>query len=286
MENILIQPSEAYELIDTGNGLRLERFGVHTVVRPDPSVLWEPTSPGHPAWINPDMQFDDMLEARWRFRKAEFAEGWEVAVAGVKAQIKPTPFRHMGIFPEQEATWQWLTKRIKQHGGKTRVLNLFGYTGLSSIIAAKAGAQVTHVDAAKGTVFWASENARRSGLENQGIRWIVEDVLKFVQREVRRGAHYDIIVMDPPVFGRGSKGEIWRLEKDLRDLFDGVRALLGSKPTGVLLNFYATPVYPEAIARLMREVLSPVCGELELVSLCLVESESKKLLQTGYTVRS
>ncbi len=286
MNTLIVAPSEAYELIDSGNGLRLERFGQHTVVRPDPSVLWKPTTPSHPAWINPDLTFMDVDGERWRLRKPEYEKGWEVVFEGAKAMVKPTPFRHVGVFPEQAANWEWIKGSVRKvKGAKPKVLNLFGYTGVSSIVAAKAGALVTHVDSSKGTVFWASDNAKRSGI-TEGIRWIVDDVQKFVSRELRRGAKYDLIIMDPPVFGRGAKGEIWRIEDDLAQLLSDVRQLLSPEPIGLVLNFYATALYPEAIARLAEQAMQGMAGELRLYSLCLSESESGKLLQSGYTLRS
>jgi 23S rRNA (cytosine1962-C5)-methyltransferase len=261
MQNLIIPPTEGYELIDSGNGLRLERFGTRTVVRPDPSVLWAPTTPQHPAWINPDARFMDVDGDRWKLRKGELAEGWDIAFGRMKAHVKLTPFRHVGIFPEQAPNWDWIQERCKRAvrtGSKIKVLNLFGYTGMASIAAALSGAMVTHVDASKSSVYWASENAKASGLTD-AIRWIVEDVQKFVAREIRRGAKYDLIIMDPPVFGRGTKGEIWRLEQDLPGLLNQVSKLVSNEFSGFLLNTYATP---------------------------LEESESKKLLQSGYAVRS
>lgn len=285
MNNIVIKPSEGYELLDSGNRLRLERFGTHTVVRPETAALWQPTNPQHPAWVNPDAHFVDDDRDRWRLRKPELADGWEVNFEKVRVLVKPTPFRHLGVFPEQADSWRWLRSKVQSAGGHPKVLNLFGYTGAASIVAAQAGALVTHVDASKGTVHWASENAKRSGVQD-GIRWIVDDVAKFVAREVRRGAKYDLIVMDPPVFGRGTKGEIWRLEEDLGPLLKSASQLLKPQPLGFLLNFYATALYPEAIARLAEQALGQAVGKLELSSLCLEESESKKLLQSGYCLRS
>jgi 23S rRNA (cytosine1962-C5)-methyltransferase len=286
MQTITIPPSEGYELLDSGNGQRLERFGAFTVVRPDPAVLWKPSFPQNQAWINPDLIFDEAAESHWRHRTGKTHDGWEVSFEAMKLLIRPTSFRHVGVFPEQADNWEWIGKRLKGVKKPVRVLNLFGYTGGASIAAALAGAQVTHVDAAKGTVHWASENARRSGLGDAGIRWIVEDARKFVQREVRRGATYDLIVLDPPVFGRGTKGEVWRLEDSLVPLIDDIRQLLSATNLGVVCNMYATPIYPHALARGIEQTLAGAAGELELSCLMLEESESKRLLQSGYTLRS
>lgn len=285
MNTQLIKPSEAYELIDTGNGLRLERFGQHTVVRPDPNILWKPSNPQHPAWVNPDAHFVDTEKERWRLRKPELANGWEVTFCGAKVLVKPTAFRHVGVFPEQADNWEWLKSKITKAGGKPKVLNLFGYTGVASIVAARAGALVTHVDASKSTVYWASDNAKRSGVSD-GIRWIVDDVQKFVAREVRRGAKYDLIVMDPPVFGRGAKGEIWRLEEDLPELVAQVSHLLTDQPLGFLLNFYATAIYPQSVGRIAEQALGKHGKNLAIYSLNLEESDSGKSIQSGYSLRS
>jgi len=284
MEQIIVQPTEAYELIDTGRGLRLERFGQHTVVRPEPTALWEPTTPDHPAWINPELYFDDDLPDRWRVQSDKLLAGWPVAFENVKLLVKPTPFRHLGVFPEQVANWDWMCERL---GGatKARVLNLFGYTGGASIAAAKEGAVVTHVDAAGGTVRWASENARLSGLQDKGIQWIVDDATAFVRRESRRGRQYDFIVLDPPVFGRGNKGQVWRLEEDLSVLLKELSHILAAEPRGLILNFYATSLYPEAITRLAQSCLGSHFKHFTLSSLSLMESESRKPLQTGYCLR-
>lgn len=286
MVSIITPPTEGYELIDTGNGLRLERFGQHTVVRPDSSVLWKPTNPQHPAWINPDARFAEEAEGHWVLRKPGLREGWEARFGAARVLVKPTAFRHVGVFPEQAANWDWLEGRIQDTKKPVKVLNLFGYTGIASVVAAAAGAQVTHVDASKGTVFWASENARRSGLGEKGIRWIVDDVQKFVARELRRGTSYDLIIMDPPVFGRGSKGEIWRLEDNLAELLGAVQRLFTKEPLGFLLNFYATPLYPEALLRLVQDTVGTVVPGCALASLCVTESESKKPFQCGFSVRS
>jgi 23S rRNA (cytosine1962-C5)-methyltransferase len=286
MQHIIIPPSEGYELIDSGNGHRLERIGQVSCIRPEPNVLWEPFSSSHPAWANPDIKFIDKKDEPWQYRKDQFRGGWEVRFpGGIQLLVKPTPFRHLGVFPEQAANWQWIQDSVKKKPG-ARGLNLFGYTGGASIAAAKAGAVVTHVDASKGTVYWASENARRSACKEESIRWIVDDAMKFIRREQRRGHTYDLIIMDPPVFGRGTKGEIWRLEEDLGELLEVAAALLTKEPLGFLLNFYATSLYPESIARLVRDTVGDRFSHHDLLALCLQESESKKVLQSGFCVRS
>lgn len=284
MEQILVRPSEAYELIDSGNGLRLERLGQHTIVRPEPTALWQPTTPNHPAWINPNLRFDNDAPDRWHTTSPDLLKGWPVLFEHVKLLVKPTPFRHLGVFPEQVANWEWI--RAQLTGKKDqRVLNLFGYTGGASIAAAQASAAVTHVDAAPGTVRWASDNARLSHLGDKGIQWIVDDAASFVRREVRRNRTYDLIILDPPVFGRGNKGQVWRLEEDLGPLLEDVAQLFTKQPRGLVINFYATALYPEALARLAEDALKAVFTRFTLSSLSLQESESKKPLQTGYCLR-
>jgi 23S rRNA (cytosine1962-C5)-methyltransferase len=280
MKTIITPAWADYELLQTGDGRRLERFGKHLVSRPETSVLWNVSDP-RPEWHETDAVFEGGEWVRDRV-----SEDWTVTYEGVTLRLRPTPFRHVGIFPEQAANWSWLRQKVAEivaKGRKPRVLNLFAYTGGASIAAALSGAEVTHVDASKGSVFWASENARLSGLSEKAIRWIVDDVPKFIAREVRRGATYDIILLDPPTFGRGSKGEIWRLADHLPALLEDVGALM-PEPKGLLLNFYATELYPESVLRLAQEHISGL--DLELATLSLAENDGKSLLQTGYLVRS
>jgi 23S rRNA (cytosine1962-C5)-methyltransferase len=279
METLSLSAWPDYELLDSG-------FGRHTVVRPDPNVLWEPSHPEHPAWKNPDARFVGPNSPSGWDVSAELAGGWEIAWKDLRFKVRPTPFRHMGLFPEQAAHWQWIEDVIKQavaQGKKPRCLNLFGYTGGASLAAAKAGATVCHVDASKGSVFWAKENAKLSGLPEDSIRWIVDDVRKFIRREARRGQQYDLILMDPPVFGRGPKGEIWRLEDEIQGLAIDTKAILSKDAVGVLVNAYATTLYPYSIMRVFEAALGRQCL---LGSLNIEESLSKKQLPTGYFLRS
>ena len=278
---------EDYELLDTGHGERLERFGSHTVVRPDPNVLWDASEPEHPSWQDPDARYVGTAEkSGWQVRDQRLLEGWVIGYGQAKMRVKPTPFRHMGLFPEQAAHWDWLSQTLQGAGGQPKVLNLFAYTGAASVVAALAGAEVCHLDASKGSVYQAKENAKLSGLPETAIRWIVDDALKFMQREVRRGNTYDLIMMDPPVFGRGPKGEIWRLEKGIADLAVAASQLFSEKPLGFLLNFYATSMYPDSIARVVRQALRKPFPELRLGSLLIAEKIAEKQLPTGFFVRS
>jgi len=279
IQQVITSGWEDYELLATGDGLRTERFGEHIITRAEPNVLWA----GGKASSHPAVAVFQAGE--WKVTHE--LKKWKVTWKECTFNLKLTPFRHVGIFPEQAANWQWLGTKISNaiaSGRTVRVLNLFAYTGGASMVSALAGAEVCHVDASKGVVQWASENARASGVPADRIRWIVDDVRKFVAREVKRGAKYDLILLDPPVFGRGTKGEVWRLEEDLASLLKSVAQLYSAEPLGFLLNFYATEVYPEAIARMAQQIMPSF--QLELAELCLSESKSEALFQTGYIVRA
>lgn len=273
-----------YELLDSGDGLRLERYGSFTIVRPDPNVIWKKSNPSSAFWKDPDLSFNPQLRRGEWEGNSELLKGWNIAYQGSNFCLHPTPFRHVGLFPEQASQWDWLQEKISSSKRKVRVLNLFAYTGGASIVAARAGAEVCHVDASKTSIFKAKDNAKLSELQDDAIRWIVDDADKFLKREVRRGNTYDIILMDPPVFGRGPKGEIWRLEEGLSDLVTSAKALFSENPIGFLLNFYATSLYPHSVLRLVEEIGLPF--EVELGALYLEQSSEKKLLQTGFFVRS
>jgi len=276
-----------YALLDSGEGRRLERFGKRLISRPDGNVLWSKTAPEK--WHNLAAEFKvGSSEKGWEYTDKEAEEGWTIAWKNCRFLVKPTPFRHMGLFPEQAVNWEWLREKIVENPDrKVRVLNLFAYTGAASVVAAKAGAQVCHVDASVGSIKWAQDNARASNLSETAIRWIADDVLKFLRREVRRGNHYDVIMLDPPVFGRGPKGEIFRLEERLEELLQLCNQLLSEKPLGFLLNFYATALYPESVARLATSILNKKFNKsLELASLCIEEEASDNLLPTGFLLRS
>ena len=286
MNELVVSGWDGYELIDSGDGRRLERYGSYTVVRPDPNVLWAPTDESNPLWQNADAEYvGGEKGSEWVVRRGEMKNGWILEWQEMKLRLQLTPFRHVGVFAEQESNWKWIQERITSSKKESpKVLNLFGYTGASSLVASLSGAQVTHVDASKGTTHWASENAQLSGCEN--IRWIVDDALKFAEREVRRGTKYDMIMLDPPVFGRGPKGEIWRLEDKIEPLLEAVRDLLSDEPIGLLINTYAASLYPESMLRLAESILKGKGLKLVLSTLCLEESSSKKSLQTGFVIRS
>ncbi|GHV07263.1 SAM-dependent methyltransferase [Clostridia bacterium] len=222
-----------YELLDCSQGERLERWGTYTLVRPDPQIIWR-SKRDNPAWRNPDARYERSGEGGGRWLPHKLPPKWELAYENPKFRVGPTNFKHMGIFPEQAANWDF----VARHADGASILNLFAYTGAATISAAKAGAIVTHVDAAKGMVNWARENAALSGIAN--VRWIVDDCAAFIAREARRGKAYDAVILDPPSYGRGPTGQVWHLEDSLFELLSSLRAVLSDKPRFILLNTYTT----------------------------------------------
>ena len=258
-------------LIDSGGGRKLERYGPYRVVRPEGQCLWTPTLPAAD-WTGADAVFeasDDEDAGRWRFTRP-MPESWPMSWRGVKFHGRFTAFRHLAVFPEQAANWAWLDEWIAARPG-LKVLNLFGYTGVASLVAAARGANVTHVDASKKAVGWARENAALSGLTVAPVRWICEDARKYVQREVRRGSRYNGIILDPPKYGRGPTGEVWRLYEDLPELIAGCAALLGDDASFLLLNAYSERLSGLALAGLLGQVLPGRAGVIDWGELALME---------------
>ena len=231
---------EDYELLDSGDGRKLERFGRYTLARPCSQALWRPSRPD--IWRSADATFDREDGNRWRGR-SNLPAKWTIETAGVKFNLGGTDFGHLGIFPEQRAQWKWL--RANSSGAK--VLNLFAYSGGSTMACALGGAEVCHLDASKGMVDWARENAALNGLSNHPIRWIVDDAHKFMKREIRRGRRYDAVVLDPPTFGRGASGEMYKIERDLGETLSLVRDLLSDMPRFVLFSSH-TPGLSRIVA--------------------------------------
>lgn len=259
-----------YALLDSGHGRKLERYGPHTVVRPEPQCVWAPRDPA--AFDAAHAVFDPQDEddgGRWRF-SGRSVETFPLAWRDVRFTGRFTPFRHLAFFPEQAANWEWLDQRIRGLK-RPRVLNLFGYTGVASLACAAAGAEVTHVDASKKSVNYARENAEQSGLSDHPIRWIVEDARKYVAREVRRGSKYDGIILDPPKYGRGPTGEVWRLFEDLPGLLADCAALLSDDADFLLLNAYAARISGLSLAHLMDEATAGRGGRIEWGELALSE---------------
>ena len=265
-----------YALLDSGHGKKLERYGRFTVVRPEPQCFWSPLLPE--LWTQPDAVFDPDDEddaGRWRFAapmSESFPLGWEQ----VRFRGRFTSFRHLAFFPEQAANWTWLSQRI-QGFNQRRVLNLFGYTGVASLVCAAAGAEVTHVDASKKAIGWARENAALSGMEDRPVRWICDDARKFAAREVRRGSRYDGVILDPPKYGRGPGGEVWRLFEDLPALARLCAELLSPGSSFLLLNAYAARVSGPALAHLLAGELRERPGRIDWGELALSEEGGREI---------
>jgi 23S rRNA (cytosine1962-C5)-methyltransferase len=275
-----------YALLDSGQGRKLERYGPYRVVRPEPQCFWRPAGPDR-LWENPDAVFDPADEedaGRWRFVR-QLPERFTLSWRGVRFHSRFTPFRHLAFFPEQAANWAWLEQAVAGRSGETRVLNLFGYTGVASLVCAHAGASVTHVDASKKAVGWARENADLSDLAERPIRWIVEDARKYVQREIRRGSRYDAIILDPPKFGRGPGGEVWRVFEDLPALLHDCAALLSDRAAFLLLNAYAARISGLSLAHLMIEAAGGRGGQVDWGELALVEENAGREIGLSFFAR-
>lgn len=247
-----------YELIDMGEGEKLERWGEFIFIRPDPQIIW-PTNKNKGLWKRCNAHYHRSKQGggQWEFTNP-LPEYLSVSYEDLKFFIRPTDFKHMGLFPEQAVNWRWIKDKIKKSGRDVRVLNLFAYTGGATLAAASAGASVCHVDAAKGMNRWAKENAELSGLTENKLRFITDDVLKFVQREKRRGNSYDAVIMDPPAYGRGPNGELWKLENSLFSLVSLCNELLSDNPLFFLINLYTTGLSPIAA----ENILKASCGNL------------------------
>ena len=280
-----------YALLDSGHGRKLERYGRFTVVRPEPQCLWAPALAAE-AWDQADAVFDPTDEedaGRWKFR-GKPVEAWPLAWGDVRFNGRFTAFRHLAFFPEQAANWTWLDAAVRAaalnaRGGQPKVLNLFGYTGVASLVMAAAGAAVTHVDASKKAVGWARENAALSGLADRPIRWITEDARKYVQREVRRGSKYEGIILDPPKYGRGPDGEVWRLFEDLPELAGLCAELLSDNAAFVVLNAYAERISGAALSGLLAEKLKGRGGHIEWGELALVQEGGQRQVGMSFYAR-
>jgi 23S rRNA (cytosine1962-C5)-methyltransferase len=274
-----------YQLMDCGEGMKQERWGPYTLVRPDPQVLW-PSASGA-TWDGWDGFYhrSETGGGRWEYR-TPLPEHWEIRYEPLRLvfKIRPTSFKHTGLFPEQAVNWEWVSGRIRAArdlGREVSVLNLFGYTGAATCAAAAAGASVCHVDAAEGMVKWCRENAALSGLSEAPIRYIADDCLKFVRRELKRGRRYDGVIMDPPTFGRGSTGEMWRLEDHLWELLQECKALLGERPLFFLINAYTARLSPTVVANLLSGLLGTAGGEIVSGEVGLPILSDGKILPCG-----
>ena len=248
-----------YEVIDTSDGEKLERWGKYTLVRPDPQVIWN-TPKTDRRWRSHDARYARSNTGGGKWSDNRLPERWQVHYGPLTFNVKPMNFKHTGVFPEQAVNWDFSMDQIKNAGRHVNVLNLFAYTGGATLAAAAAGASVCHVDAAKGMVAWARENAKSSGLEEAPIRWIIDDCAKFVEREIKRGRRYDAIIMDPPSYGRGPSGEIWKLEKDLYPFLQLVTGVLSDDPLFVIINSYTTGLAPSVLGYMMDTLITTKHG--------------------------
>ncbi len=267
-----------YELIDSGEGSRLERFGSYTLVRPGKGILWERALPAT-RWDEADAAFKmaGEEEGNWVHRRS-VPERWPMHYLGLTFWAKLTPFRHTGVFPEQAPHWDWIGRQIRAANRPVQVLNLFAYTGIATLAASAAGARVTHVDASKPSIGWARENAGASGFEDRPIRWILDDAVKFVRREVRRGQRYDAIIMDPPAFGRGPKGEVWKFARSFPALVEACRAVLAPQPLFVLITAYGINESALLLYNILMDWLGSAGGRVGVGELVLEDSTKKRPL--------
>ena len=240
-----------YEVLDTSGGEKLERWGKYLLVRPDPQVIWN-TPHEHPGWKKKNGHYHRSSKGGGEWEFINLPDEWSISYKDLTFHLKPFSFKHTGLFPEQAVNWDWFSNLIAHAGRPVKVLNLFAYTGGATVSAAKAGAQVTHVDASKGMVSWAKENAAASGLADAPIRWLVDDCTKFVEREIRRGNHYDGIIMDPPSYGRSPKREIWKIEENIFPFVELTAKLLSDKPLFFLINSYTTGLQPAVLSYMLN----------------------------------
>ena len=291
-----------YELLDTGEGEKLERFGPYIFVRPYEDAVWPKalTKEMKELWNRADGKFWSYKVGAikgWKF-KNKIEKNWEMSYKGIKFLASPTPFRHLGFFPEQASHWDFIEEKIKSAMASQglaleslkarpfpaiKFLNLFGYTGVASLFALRAGAEVTHIDASKSSIEWAKENQKISGLEKMPMRIICDDVLKFIEREGKRGNKYDAVIMDPPKFGRGPKGEVWNIEKDLPRLLNAVRKILSDKPLFVILTSYAVDSFSLPLGYALSEMMRSFSGTVKAGELCILEKSQNRLIPLANT---
>lgn len=271
-----------YELLDTGNGNRLERFGPYTLIRPDPQIIWRPKKLDQ--WGQADAIFTRTEKDKgvWE-KRTSIPEKWLLKHKDLSFYCKLTSFKHTGVFPEQSLQWDWITEKIKGASRSINIINLFGYTGIASLAATSAGSRVTHVDASKSTIAWARENQLASNLADKPIRWILDDAVAFTKREVKRGIKYDAIVMDPPIYGHGPKGEVWNFNTSFPELMNICSQLLSTTPLFVLVNTYAISSSSIMLENVLGDFLHT--GTIESGELALQENDGGRLLSTGIFAR-
>jgi 23S rRNA (cytosine1962-C5)-methyltransferase len=275
-----------YELLDSGDGRKLERFGEYRLVRPEAEAIWSPALPEE-AWESAHAAFlseSELHGGHWQ-RFQPLPERWQVGYKGLKFWVQTSASRHLGVFPEQAAQWDWLEAQIKRSPTQPSVLNLFGYTGLASLAAARAGALVTHLDASRKSINWAKENQALAGLQDLHIRWIQDDALKFVSREERRGSRYDGIILDPPKFGRGPKGEVWEFYKLMPVLLQACRKIMSPNPLFLLLTAYAVKASALTLYNAVEEMMQGQAGQTSVGEVILEEQSAGRFLSMAVYAR-
>lgn len=280
-----------YEVLDTSNGEKLERWGNYRLVRPDPQVIWN-TPHNHEGWKHKNGHYHRSSKGGGEWEFFQLPEEWDIHyllpnnTKELTFHLKPFSFKHTGLFPEQATNWDWFSSLINRANRPVKVLNLFSYTGGATIAAAASGALVTHVDASKGMVNWAKENASSSQIPETSVRWLVDDCVKFVEREIRRGNHYDAIIMDPPSYGRGPKGEIWKIEESIFPLIELTAQLLSDNPLFFLINSYTTGLQPAVLTYMLETVItSRFGGHVEASEIGLNVSSNSLVLPCGASGR-
>lgn len=274
-----------YEVLDTSQGEKLERWGEYTLVRPDPQVIWN-TSKNHIGWKKKNGHYHRSNKGGGEWEFWNLPEEWQISYKELTFNLKPFSFKHTGLFPEQAVNWDWFSNIIMESDRPLKVLNLFAYTGGATLAAARAGASVTHVDASKGMVNWAKENSVSSGLKDAPIRWLVDDCVKFVEREIRRGNHYDGIILDPPSYGRGPKGEIWKIEESIYPFLELLVQLLHKDSRFLLLNSYTTGLQPAVLSYMLNTTIKKAYGgNVEADEIGLPVTESGLVLPCGASGR-
>ena len=276
-----------YMLLDSGHGQRLEKFGQYILVRPDPQCIWKPSLP-QSEWQKADAVFEKTSGEKgiWK-KKTKLPEKWQMNYGELKFWVKLSPFKHTGVFPEQAVQWDFVKEVISRQPSDIRqpnVLNLFGYTGIASLAAGQAGAKVTHIDASYPTIGWARENQKLSNLDDKPIRWILDDCLKFCEREIKRGVKYDGIIMDPPIYGHGPKGEKWDFDESFPKLMELCKQILSDNPLFVIVNAYAISSSAIMLENVLNDYLKDLNGNIESGELTL-EEKSGRLLSTGIFAR-
>ncbi len=275
-----------YELLDSGNGERLERFGKVKLVRPDAEALWKPALPSKD-WETPNARFHPSSEemgGHWE-KTDNFPESWTLEYKDLLFKCQLSASKQVGVFPEQAFQWDWIAKQVKNANRPLKILNLFGYTGLASLAAASVGAKVTHLDASKKVILWAKDNRALSKISEDSIRWIVDDALKFVQREVRRGSCYEGVILDPPKFGRGPKGEVWEFYKVISELLASIRQILSPNPAFIVLTAYAVKASAITLDQTLSEMMKPFHGVTECGEVVLKDNSAGRLLSTSIFAR-